>query len=83
MAMVLMETVEIERTPMDMVAMAIMVMFMEIMDLGTPTMVKITKMKLKIRDVATAEGVETLSHCPSALILVVFRSEEYFGHFIH
>lgn len=72
MGMVLMETMDTERIPMDI--MAIMVMHMETMDMGTTGTVTITKRRSKIRDAPTAEAVETLSRCPSVLILSLFRS---------
>lgn len=74
--MVLMETMDMERIPMDIMAMVIMVilMIMETMDMGTPGTVTITKRRSKINDAPTAEAVETLSHCPSVLILSLFRS---------
>lgn len=72
--MVLMETMDTERIPMDITAMAIMVMLIETMDMGTTEMVTITKRRSKIRDAPTAEAVETLSRCPSVLILSLFRS---------
>lgn len=74
MCMVLMETTDMERTPREIMATAIMVMFMETMDMGTTGMVTITKRTSKIRDTPTAEAVETLSRCPSVRILSLFRS---------
>lgn len=72
MGMVTTEIMGTERRLMDTMAMAIMVMFLETMDIGTT--VTISKRRLKIRDAPTAEAVETLSRCPSVLILFLFRS---------
>lgn len=73
MGVVLIETMDMERVPM---AMAIMVM--ETMDMGTPKMFTITKRKSKFRGAPTAEAVETLSRYPSVLIHSLFRSENSF-----
>lgn len=74
MGMVTTEIMGTERRLMDTMAMAIMVMFLETMDIGTTGMVTISKRRLKIRDAPTAEAAETLSRCPSVLILFLFRS---------
>lgn len=67
MGMVLMGTMDMKRIPMDIMAM-------ETTDMRTPGMVTTTKRRSKIRDAPTAEAVETLSRCPSVLILFLFRS---------
>lgn len=74
MGMVLMATMDMERIPMDIMAMAIMVMLMVTMDMGRMGMVTMTKRISKIRDAPAVEAVETLSRCPSVLILFLFRS---------
>lgn len=71
MGLVLMETMDMERIPMDIMAMAIIIM--EKMDMETG-MVMVTKRRSKITDAPTAEAVETLSLCPSVLILFLLRS---------
>lgn len=72
MGLVLMETMDMERITMDIMALGIMVM--ETMDMEIMGMVMVTKTRSKNTDAPTAEAVETLSHCPSVLILCLFRS---------
>lgn len=68
-----MATMDMERIPMDIMAMAIMVMLMVTMDMGRMGMVTMTK-RISKRDAPAVEAVETLSRCPSVLILFLFRS---------